>query len=84
LGLNDDATEPGLETSAKRGDVVVEIVEDALAVVEAEQSPRRRIGRDAAAENCGPEQNPRSESSGRRWSTTPSFSEMRPGRQWST
>jgi hypothetical protein len=58
LGLNGDSIKPGLEASAKRGDLVVEIVEDALAVVEAEQSPCRRIGRDAAAENCGPEQNP--------------------------
>jgi hypothetical protein len=84
LGLDGDATEPGLEANAKRGDLVVEIVEDALAVVEAKQSPCCHIGRDALAKNSGSEQDPRPESSGRKWSTTLSFSAMRPGRQWST
>jgi hypothetical protein len=84
LGLHGDALEPGLESIAKAGDVVIEIVEDAFAVVEAEQPARRGIGRDAAAEDGSPEQHPRSESSCRKWSTTPSFSAIPPGKQWST
>src|SRR5262245_59757668 len=44
------------ETVGERFDVVVEIVEDALLVVEAEQDSRERVRRDAPAEDGGTEE----------------------------